>query len=88
LWFAPPKPPPLSAEEKKALKAKERAEKPKVKDDPKFVAAARELRDRFLEEAQRNPSLLLPVGKYDVSRSNLLAAPTTSGVPLPLLTAA
>lgn len=37
--------------------------------DPKFLKAARELRDRYLEQVNRDPSLLLPAGKYDVSRA-------------------
>ncbi len=42
--------------------------KKRQKHDPKFVAAARELRDRYLEQV--NEGRLLPgdVGKYDVSR--------------------
>jgi len=47
--------------------------KPKVKNDPKLVAAARELRDRWLEKANEDPSAFLPNGKYEVSRQ--LAAP-------------
>lgn len=50
--------------------------KPKQKNDPKYIAAARELRDRYLEEV--NTGRLLPpaaYGKYDVSRQ-LDAAPT------------
>src|SRR5262249_35034191 len=43
LWFAPPVVPEAKAEKPK------RAKKPKVKNDPKFIAAARELRDRWLE---------------------------------------
>jgi len=46
-----------------------RQKRPKQKNDPKYVAAARELRDRYLE--QMNAGLLLPPaaqGKYDVSR--------------------
>ena len=45
------------------------------KNDPKYVAAARELRDRFLEQV--NTGRLLPgeTGKYDASRQ-LAAAPT------------
>jgi len=41
---------------------------PRQKNDPKYVAAARELRDRYLEEV--NTGRLLPAanGKYDVSR--------------------
>jgi hypothetical protein len=53
-------------ERAKAAKTK-RQPKPKVKIDPKFVAAARELRDRYLE--QMNTSPLLSQGKYDVSRT-------------------
>lgn len=71
LWFAPPAPTP---EEKKAAKARE----PKVrfKNDPKLVAAARELRDRYLDDV--NTGRMLPpgaCGKYDVSRQ-LEAAPS------------
>jgi hypothetical protein len=49
--------------------------KPKVKADPKLVSAARELRDRYLEQINITP--LLPVGKYDVSRA--LEAPPENG---------
>ena len=45
-----------------------REPKPKVKNDPKHVAAARELRDRFLEHVNADPSGVLGEGKYDVSR--------------------
>lgn len=71
LWFAPPEPTP---EQKKAAKAAAREEakkdKPRRRNDPKLVAAARELRDRYME--QINEGLLLPpgaCGKYEVSRS-------------------
>ncbi len=50
----------------KGAKAK-REPKPKVKNDPKLVAAARELRDRWLEQVNRE-GFALPGGKYDVSR--------------------
>jgi len=46
------------------------------KNDPQYIAAARELRDRYLEQV--NTGQLLPPaanGKYDVSRQ-LDAAPT------------
>ena len=81
LWFAPPAPlpgaapPPLTPEEKKAAKAKERKERPRMKNDPKLVAAARELRDRYLEEVNANRLLPGAQGKYDVSRA-LEAAPS------------
>ena len=39
----------------------------KIKNDPKLVAAARELRDRWLERVNKTP--LLAVGKYDVTRA-------------------
>jgi hypothetical protein len=40
----------------------------KRKADPKLIAAARELRDRWLEKVNEDPSLILPAGKYDVAR--------------------
>jgi len=89
MWFAPPAPPPLTPEEKKAAK-KAAALKPKrekFKNDPKWVAAARELRDRYIE--QINEGLLLPPsgnGKYDVSRQ--LAAMPVMAEPVGLLQAA
>ncbi len=81
LWFAPV----LSAEEIKAKKAAEAAQKKARKaeqartrrcNDPKLVAAARELRDRYIE--QINEGRMLPpgaCGKYEVSRA-LEAAPS------------
>jgi hypothetical protein len=59
-----------SPQEKAAEKAKEQKPKVKYKNDPQYVAAARELRDRYIE--QINAGLLLPpsaCGKYDVSRA-------------------
>src|SRR5688572_21989253 len=46
-----------------------RPPRPKAKNDPRLVAAARELRDRWMEEI--NSGRYLPVcnGKYDVSRA-------------------
>ncbi len=44
-----------------------------VKLDPKYLTAARELRDRWLEQVSINPQALQPVGKYTVNRA--LAAP-------------
>src|SRR5688500_1825894 len=46
----------------------ERPKRLRVKNDPTYVALARELRDRWLEEVNRDPSLLLPAGKYDPAR--------------------
>ena len=50
-----------------------RPPKPRQINDPKHVAAARELRDRYLEQINADASAL-PVGKYDVSRA--LEAPS------------
>ena len=68
--------------------------KPPGKVDPKLIAKARELRDRYLEHV--NASLVLPAsgGKYDVSRTPSAiegsrqrgAASLTHG-PIPLLKA-
>lgn len=67
VWVAPPAPTKEQLAAAKKEKAKEKA--PKFKNDPKLVAAARELRDRYID--QINAGLLLPpsaCGKYDVSR--------------------
>ena len=48
---------------------------PRQKHDPKYIAAARELRDRYLEEVNANRLLPGETGKYDVSRQ-LEAAPS------------
>ena len=53
--------------------------KPRQKNDPKLVAAARELRDRWLEHVNSGQALLEDAGKYDVSR----ALPAMSAVELP-----
>jgi hypothetical protein len=52
--------------------------KPRAKNDPKYVKAARELRDRFLEQV--NSDRLLPgaSGKYDVSRQLESTSPSLS----------
>lgn len=60
LWFAVPRPAESQAKPK-------REPKPKVKNDPKLVAAARELRDRWLEQVNAAP--LVGHGKYEVSRA-------------------
>jgi len=66
LVFAPP--PPVAP----AVEAKpKRAARPKVKNDPRLVAAARELRDRWLEQVNAGDAAALPAGrgKYEVSRA-------------------
>jgi GNAT superfamily N-acetyltransferase len=68
--------PPEEVEPPKSNARKPRPRKPRQKHDPEYVAAARELRDRYLEQV--NTGMLLPPaahGKYDVSRQ-LEAAPT------------
>ena len=68
LWTAPPGP---------AIAEKPKREKPARqprKNDPKFVAAARELRDRYLEEVNAGRCLPAANGKYDVSRPRMLEA--------------
>jgi ribosomal protein S18 acetylase RimI-like enzyme len=59
----PSEPAPTPAEKK------QREPRKKQKNDPRYVAAARELRDRYLEHVNADPSMLLPVGKYDLSRA-------------------
>ena len=54
---------PAKAEPKRGANA---PAKPKQKNDPRLVAAARELRDRWLEQVNATP--LLPQGKYEVFR--------------------
>ena len=73
--FAPAKP----------VVEKPKREKPtreKVKNDPKHVAAARELRDRYLERF--NSNLVLGNGKYEIAR----ALPAPQAMPLQLPKAA
>jgi len=67
----------------------------KQKNDPKLVAAAREFRDRYLDEVNSGRCLRAANGKYDVSRQlppPPAAAPTVGGPPIiehvPLLKAA
>jgi hypothetical protein len=57
--------PSSSAVEKKA---KVREKKQKVKNDPKLVAAARELRDRWMEKVNSEGLMLESRGKYEICR--------------------
>ena len=58
-----------------------KAEKPprekqaKRKANPKLIAAARELRDRWLEQVNDQPALMAPAGKYEVARSLAIEPP-------------
>ena len=76
----PPPPPPVDTIAAGGLRFKAKAspaapakvepeKKPAAKHDPKLVAFARELRDRWLERAGEEPWLLEPAGKYDVARA-------------------
>jgi hypothetical protein len=83
LRFAPGTTPPPVAE---AKPLKPTLIRPRMKNDPKLIAAARELRDRYIE--QINQGLLLPpsaCGKYDVSRQLESAPPAME---MKMLTAA
>ncbi len=62
LCFAPPKVTPT-------IETKPREKKPKAKNDPKLVSAARELKDRSLEEINSGRWVIEPAGKYDVARA-------------------
>jgi hypothetical protein len=80
LWFAPRQSAAASHEKPKRQKPQ------KQRNDPQYIAMARELRDKFLEQV--NSGLFLPAGgakgKYEVSRQ--LEAPKAS--PPQLLNAA
>jgi hypothetical protein len=65
---------PAAAPEK--VEKPKRAPRTKVKSDPKLVAAARELRDRWLEHVNSGGEQLVSRGKYEVSRA--LPAPTAA----------
>ena len=60
-----------------AIEKPRREPKQKPKNDPRLVAAARELRDRWLEQVNDPgaPGLLLSQGKYDVSKELLSPVP-------------
>ena len=57
---------------------REAKKKEKIRNDPKFVAAARELRDRWLEKVNEEPALLAAGGKYELSRA--LPGPVAAAV--------
>jgi len=80
---------PEAVVEKVKLGKPAKKKREKVKADPKHVAAARELRDRYLEHfngEQFNAGVALPGGKYDVARA--LPSPTRMAEPLQLSHAA
>ena len=59
----------FKSEKKPKTEKPPRPKREKQKNDPKLVAAAREIRDRSLEYINENP--LLANGKYDLSRAML-----------------
>jgi hypothetical protein len=72
-----------------AAKKPKRPRKERMKNDPKFIAAARELRDRYLDEVNSEGGMLLPSaahGKYDVSRQLEAGGPPTDLKPKPIET--
>jgi N-acetylglutamate synthase-like GNAT family acetyltransferase len=74
--------------ETKAAEKKPRERKPKAKNDPKLVAAARELKDRWLERVNAGEYLFENAGKYDVARaieskSQAVQLPPTNALTLP-----
>ena len=71
LRFAAATPEPVEVEKPK------REPKVKQKNDPRLIAAARELRDRWLEQVNATP--LLASGKYDVSRAIETSAGEVAG---------
>lgn len=77
-WFAPPSP----AKSEETVGATP-APKVKAKNDPRLIAAARELRDRWLEQINDTP--LVEFGKYEVNR---LLPTVPHPEELPLLVAA
>jgi hypothetical protein len=60
-----------------------RVKGPKKKADPKLVAVARELKDRWLERVNAGEYVLEAAGKYDATRRALAAAPAASLKSLP-----
>jgi hypothetical protein len=63
LHFAVPEP--VKTPKEQAPREKRKS----VKNDPKLVAAARELRDRWLERVNADPTALPSRGKYDVTKA-------------------
>ncbi len=92
LRFAPPSPPALPAPPAPVKpQEKLRHKKPTAtacpernqRIDPKYLAAARELRDRYLERVNEDPLALASYCKYDVSRT-LCAAEVSRALGAPM----
>ena len=75
LRFAPAK------VEKPAKTPKPKREK--VKNDPKVVAAARELRDRWMEQLSADPTKQIGQGKYNVAKAIVASEPPPQPAMLP-----
>lgn len=54
---------------KPVIEKPKREKRAKVKNDPKLVAAARELRDRWLEQVNSGQYLPAAEGKYQITRA-------------------
>jgi len=63
-------------------KATKKEKKAAVKNDPRLVAAARELKDRWLEEINSGRYLPMANGKYEVSRGIERSGPTRTRLPI------
>jgi N-acetylglutamate synthase-like GNAT family acetyltransferase len=87
LFFTPPPAPKPACTERSRGETKPREKKPKRKNDPKLVAAARELKDRWLEHVNSGEMLIESVGKYDLTRV-LPELPSKMTASMPLLPAA
>jgi hypothetical protein len=65
----------------------EKKAKTAMKNDPRLIAAARELRDRWMEQVAAQPGLILPApgsAKYEVSRAMGTGGDATSVEALPV----
>ena len=67
--FGPPGAEPIAQQSPPPEQKAPKAPRQKHKCDPKLLALARELRDRFLDQVNGDPSLLLPSAKYEVARA-------------------
>jgi hypothetical protein len=74
--------PPAEMKLAKLLSAKEKPPRAKRHSDPRLVAAARELRDRWLEQINTNSLLIAAPGKYAVGRAvQVIVAPNAAMAP-------
>jgi hypothetical protein len=83
LRFEIPKQGEALAEKMIGTQAPAKSPRPKRSCDPKLVAAARELRDRWLERVNGDPSLLISQAKYLMERRPIAQAVAPAGLELP-----